>query len=70
METINIFILLLQSTAHGVNGLSGQCVARHVVMGHKFVAGFVMTLNLPPGVQRVLVVPVKKNIAECVIAVS
>jgi hypothetical protein len=55
---------------HGVSGRSGQCVARHVVMGHKFVAGYVTILNLPPGEPRVLELPLRINIAERVIAVS
>jgi hypothetical protein len=39
-------------------------------MGHKFVAGYVTILNLPPGEPRVLELPLKINIAERVIAVS
>ena len=64
------YFILLQLTVRGVSGVSGQCVARLAVMGHKFVAGCVMTLNLPPGEPRVLELPLKTNIAECVIAVS
>jgi hypothetical protein len=39
-------------------------------MGHKFVPGFVTTQNLLLVVQRVLELPLKRNIAERVIAVS
>lgn len=54
----------------GVSGLSGQCVAKLVVMGHRSAAGCVMILNQLPGELRVLELALKRNIVECVIAVS
>lgn len=54
----------------GVSGLNGHCVARRVVMGYMFVAEYVTIPNLQLEELRVLERPLKRNIAECVIAVS
>ena len=54
----------------GVSGLNGHCVARRVVMEYMFVAEYVTIPNLQLAELRVLERPLKRNIAECVIAVS